>query len=371
MALIGVLQKEMVEQDKNLEDEVLMDGVSLASLLPGPVAVNTVGYVGYKLRGFSGALISMAAVIFPSFVLVLALAYLYARIGNVDQIQLWINMVIPAIVAIIVQVGINMGRKQLVAWQQFIIAVLAFSVVQFVGGFWATLLTLLTSGLIGLLLFRNSDIQSESSNERIHSSRKTFVSILILVAVVLMTAFLADSFLNAFPKMNVSLLGTFSGMSLTLFGGGYVIIPIIQETIVSELSWLSFDEFNTAIAVSQITPGPILISATFIGYKVASWPGAVFATIGIFLPSGLLMILCSHYLDLLKSSKTLTAVFKGLRPAIVGLVFSGALTIGIGMKESWLLVFAFVVTLFLALRFKLSAILLILVSVGVGLIGMI
>lgn len=371
MALIGVLQKEMVERDGKLEDEVLMDGVSLASLLPGPVAVNTVGYIGYQLRGFWGGLLSMAAVILPSFVLVLGLSFVYMEFGNVDQFQSAISLVMPAIVAIIVQVGVNMGRKHLHNWKQYIIAALAFTVLQIIGGFWATIGILITSGLLGYILFQEDQSSNKNANGDGNSNRSTYLGVLVLLGFTMAGAFLVDYIFTGGTKMNMNLLGTFSGMSLTLFGGGYVIIPIIQETIVSELSWLTLDEFNTAIAVSQITPGPILISATFIGYKVGSWPGAVFATIGIFLPSGLLMIVCSHYLGLLKNSRALMAIFKGLRPAIVGLVFSGALTTGVGIIGNVFSILAFVITLILALRFKFSAILLILTSVGVGLLGLI
>ncbi len=131
------------------------------------------------------------------------------------------------------------------------------------------------------------------------------------------------------------LMVAFSGMSLTLFGGGYVFIPAIQETVVQNLHWLSVREFTDGIAIGQITPGPILISATFIGYKVAGFWGALIATIAIFLPSGVLMIAGAHFLDKFKRSNLVTSIFMGLRPAVIGMIFAASFTIGHSIEINW------------------------------------
>ena len=170
-------------------------------------------------------------------------------------------------------------------------------------------------------------------------------------------------------QVNLQVFLTFTGMSLSLFGGGYVFIPIIQETVVTNLSWLTSNEFNTAIALSQITPGPILISAAFIGYKVAGIIGATLATIGIFLPSGLLIIASSNYLHQVSDSYQIKAIFKGLRPAIIGLIFSAGITIALEELTNPILLTSFVITAILALRFKLSTIWIMLASIILGLLG--
>ena len=103
-------------------------------------------------------------------------------------------------------------------------------------------------------------------------------------------------------RLQQKIMLTFSGMSLSLFGGGYVVIPAMQQVIVNSLNWLNQLEFTDAIAMGQITPGPIFISATFIGYKVAGFWGALNATISIFLPPGLLMIVCARFFDQIRNS---------------------------------------------------------------------
>ena len=155
------------------------------------------------------------------------------------------------------------------------------------------------------------------------------------------------------------LVFTFSGMSLTLFGGGYVVIPTIQKVIVDGLQWLNSREFADAIAMGQVTPGPIFISAAFIGYKVGGILGAITATIAIFFPPGFLMIFCSRFMDYIKQSKIITAVFKGLRPAVIGMIFSAAYTIGKGMELSWPSILIFLTVLVLSAKFKVNVVYLI------------
>jgi chromate transporter len=147
---------------------------------------------------------------------------------------------------------------------------------------------------------------------------------------------------------------TLSTISVTLFGGGYVIIPIMHDIIVSGLHWLSQKEFVDAIAMGQLTPGPIFISATFIGFKVGGFLGAITATLAIFIPSGLIMIIVSQFFDQIKNSKFITAAFKGLRPAIVGMILASAYTIGAGVPFSWFSLGVFMVVLFASLKYEVN-----------------
>lgn len=369
MALVAVLQKEIVDKDKNLKDHVLLDGISLASLLPGPVAVNVVGYVGNYLRGFWGAIVSMAAVIFPSFILVLGFSIFYFEFGSIDKFQKVVGYLIPAIIIIILTVGINMSRKQIHTWAQYVIGFVSLILFQWIGGIIITVGVIFTGGLLGYFLNYNKDEKNEVKPAlNIKLPKELLVgtgSILILLGACFLLIYIFGG--KAFFKLNSQLFLTFSGMSLSLFGGGYVFIPIIQETVVNQLNWLTSNEFNTAIAISQITPGPILISATFIGYKVAGIIGAIMATIGIFLPSGLVMVALSGYLKQISDSRQIKAVFKGLRPAIIGLIFSAGITIfrQSNLNASFLLIF--IITFILALKYKLSTIWVMLISIGLGL----
>jgi chromate transporter len=189
--------------------------------------------------------------------------------------------------------------------------------------------SIITGGVAGYFFYRGE--QSASVIDSVPSrfiTRKEMVTLAGILGVgslaLLGLAYGADQL-----GPSLALASVFSGMSLTLFGGGYVIIPIMQQAVVSDLGWVTLQEFNAAIGISQVTPGPILSSVTFIGYKMAGISGAVIATIAIFLPSAMLMLLLTHVHEKIKHLKAIGAIMMGIRAVVIGLIFSGAYTIGI------------------------------------------
>ena len=147
----------------------------------------------------------------------------------------------------------------------------------------------------------------------------------VMGVVIIAITFLLISFLWGEEAV---LLNTFSKVSLTLFGGGYVMIPVLHDLVVEQNQWLASSEFAQAIAFGQITPGPILVSATFVGYKVSGILGALVASVGIFLPSALLIILVGVFYQSISGLAVISKLFKGISPAIIGfIVFSISLII--------------------------------------------
>jgi chromate transporter len=145
-------------------------------------------------------------------------------------------------------------------------------------------------------------------------------------------------------------------MSVMLFGGGYVFIPLIQEIVVDGHHWLSAREFVDAIAISQIMPGPIVLSATFVGYKVAGLAGALAATIGIFGPPALIMLGASHVLERIKKSTLISAALAGIRPAVVGMIAAAAFTVGQTATVHWASLLIFVAALVALMRLRLGVV---------------
>jgi chromate transporter len=226
-------------------------------------------------------------------------------------------------------------------------------------------------GISGYLFYKKTfspDLETKPPKSDI-SVKNIIIGFIIVVVIALFVWFLPEIF-SGKNSEQASLIKdisiTFSGMSLTLFGGGYVIIPAIQEIVVDGLNWLTTKEFADAIAMGQITPGPIFISATFIGFKVGGLTGALAATLAIFFPPAFLMIFCSHFLDRIKQSKIITAVFKGLRPAVIGMIFAAAFTIGKGIELHWISILIFVAVLVSAIKFKVNVVYLI---PGSGILG--
>lgn len=326
MALISMIQKKVVEKDQMLDNATVLEGISLASVLPGPMAVNVVSFVGYQLGGWKGALLSVVAVILPSFVLMLLLSHFYFQYGDIPAMSHFFAGMLPAVAAIIVSVAIQMGRKNIVDIPQLLIAVIAAVMVFVSRSYLTTLVILLVSALAGYLVYYKNPLTTIAVPESLPrpAVKLPYPALLILVPVVVLLAWPGNA--GAIPLHRTIVL-TFSGMSLTQFGGGYVIIPAMQKIVVDGHRWLSAQAFADAIAMGQITPGPIFISATFIGYKLAGFWGALNATVAIFAPTAILTVICARFFDKISKSEVVKAVFKALRPAIIGMIASAGASI--------------------------------------------
>jgi chromate transporter len=357
MAMISVVEQEIVERRKLMRHEDMLDGISLATLLPGPVAVNLVTYVGYRLRGGFGALVSAVGAVLPSFVLIVALAIAYFRFGQVPAVSKLFMGFIPAMAAIILSAAWSMSRKAVTGWREGVIAIAAGAGLLAIGGFLSTLAIILGSGVLGWLWFRERPTAGAAPPSLPNAPRFNANALLITSAAPL----------AAFdPGLITQVFTVFAGMSVMLFGGGYVFIPLIQEIVVNGQGWVTAREFIDAIALGQITPGPILVSAAFIGLKVAGLAGAVAATIGIYLPPALLMVGSANVLDRIKRSRAIQAALKGVRPAVVGMIFAASYVVASTAAPVWISVAIFAAALYALLRFKLTPAWIIPVSGALG-----
>lgn len=374
MALISVVENLIVGRRKLLTHEDMLDGISLASVLPGPVATNVVAYVGYRLRGGFGALVSTVAVLLPSFILVVGLTIVYLQVGELPAVSKAFAGFIPAVAAIIINAAIRMTQKAIKVWQQITIAVVAAILLKFIGGFYITLAVMIASGVVGYLLFYNAkkaEVEHSQSTTIKPTETEKISTAKIAIAFAVLLVFLLLS-LIPLPFLGETSLAklfvTFSGMSLMLFGGGYVFIPLIQEVVVNGYGWLTPTEFSNAIAMGQITPGPISISAAFIGYVVKGILGAAVATVGIFFPPALLMVTCSHLLERIKKSLVIQSALQGIRPAVIGMIFTAALVLIQTAEYHWATLVILALSL-LAMRFgKIEVVLIIPIAGILGLL---
>lgn len=366
MSLVAIVQKQLVEVDKKLKEEDLLDGISLTSVLPGPVAVNTIAYVGYQLRGVPGAIAAFAGIILPSFFLVIFLSWLYFSYGNIPAVKNVFSGITPAITALIVTVAIGMTRKTIKLPAQWTICLLAALLLILVGGFAVTFLLIIVSGVAGAFLFRQSAEQALPGDEKIHFENKQLVISGVVLLLLLCTLLWGGQYPGA-PK-DVQILSTFSGISLTLFGGGYVVIPALHELFVENLNWLTSAEFADGIAIGQITPGPIFVTATFIGYKVAGVLGAFLATVAIFTPPAVLTVLLSRFVKILNQSSVVKAAMKGVRAAVIGMIFASAITIGQTITQSVVSAIIFAAIFIISLKYTISPVYLIIASGVAGFI---
>lgn len=332
MALVSVVKNTMVDKDRTLQHSVILEALSIGSLLPGPVAVNIVAYIGYSLKKTSGAIVSMIAILLPAVTAMLILSWLYFGFGwnqKIGGIMLYIT---GAVAAIIFATALQFYMKELRgSYIKTIMAIVATIAVLISNSFALTIVLLTAGGITGCLLKLNSDT-TKLNNAPLKWKSNGLTTLLWILLVVLLLLFLTGTYkLTHFIPTQIAII--FSGISLSLFGGGYVMIPIMQSLFVNELSWLTRQEFLDAIAFSQVTPGPILVSATFIGYKLYGFAGALLATVCIFTPSATLMILVSKIYNRINHLAMVKHILSGIKAIVIGLIAGAA--IKIGMQISW------------------------------------
>lgn len=371
MSLASMIETQLVEKRKWISNEDMLDGIALASLLPGPMAVNTVAYVGYRLRGGLGAFVSALAVLLPTTALMVVLADLYFRFGSLPEVERVFGGILPAVAAIVLTVCLRMAQKNIKTRSMWVALVVSILLVVFVPKAWKIFVTFGVVALYGFAgylahITRNRssskpkavDCEKKAPRLRLSSAR---VWGLLTLGIIGLLGIVPIPFP---PNGLASLMTTFSSMSLTLFGGGYVFIPMIQEIVVDRFGWVTSQEFIDGIALGQITPGPILISAAFIGQKVAGITGALLSTIAIFAPPATLMVLLAGMLDTIKNSPLIQSVLKGIRVAVIGLIFTAFVNIFImawpdhpqNLMPYALVAFIFIASLIAMHRFKVDVV---------------
>ncbi len=344
-ALVAIIRKRLVEQDKVLNDRLIMDSITLASILPGPLAVNITTYIGFYLKGWSGALLSMASVLLPSVLLMMLLAEFQSKFSEIGLVSVFLKGVMPVIAAIILSVAFKMSQKNIKTWWQGLVFLFALICAFIFKGYFVFLLAIVISGFAGFFLGEKKEPASTSVDMRAKvESAVIGVGIFALMFIV-MALILGEEAI---------LFNTFSKVSLTLFGGGYVMIPVLHDLVVEQNLWLSSSEFAQSIAFGQVTPGPILVSATYVGYKVSGVIGALVATVGIFLPSALLIILIGVFYQSIRGLSIISKLFLGISPAIIGfIVYSVSLIIPIG-ELNWFSGLAIFISVIAITRFKVN-----------------
>lgn len=339
MALISVVEDVFVRQLKWIEREDMLDGISLANVMPGPQAVNTVTYVGYRIAGWPGALVSFVAILTPTFVLVTGLTFLYFGVAqDLDWLQGFFKGIIPAVAAVIFSVVWRLRAKAVtenLGWALMTGAALALFLAPPASQLWVNLAALSMAGVLGSVFLRPPASALDTPSKRPSYTR---IALLVAVPLSLPVLYLSNPALdpNGLPQMAL----TFSGLSVMLFGGGYVFIPMIQGVVVDQQAWLTATQFTDAIAFSQTTPGPIMISTAFIGQKVMMEQsgalmgvfGGLVCTLAIFAPPALLIIAASELLDQIRSNQQVQGALRGIRAAVVGMIFVAGVVI---LKTAW------------------------------------
>jgi chromate transporter len=334
MIFIAVVSKSLTARGLASEEDIT-DAILVAQVLPGPVAVDMTVAIGYRLRGLAGAAVCWLGSVLPSFVVVTTLSILYMQYGTLPAIDRIFKAFPSAMVAIVAVAAYEMGRKQVKSTPQAIIgaaACLAIIVqsIFFKSAWWVTFGVVLAAGFAGWLLYRDS---GPKPSPAVRAPSKESAGKVRSVTPL--------GFVALFPALGAGLIWkiffTFAVMSVSLFGSGYVFIPIIKSQLVHSLHWLTEREFLAGLALTQITPGPILMTAAFVGVKIAGLPGALAGMLGMFVPPAILTLIAAHSLQTIKKSAVVAAALKGVRPAVVGMLLAAAIVVGESMPHDTVL----------------------------------
>jgi chromate transporter len=382
-----------VQQRKWFTERDFAETIALAQSLPGSSASNAATYIGFRLRGLKGALVATVGFILPAMLMMCGLAILYRHFRSLPRLNHVFNGFNAALVGVIVIAAWNIGWQTLTKPWQWYVAVLSVLAVSVFG--LTPIEVTLAAGLVGIVMdsyaeervqrFRRIAALRRRRRKRLREiEEKNFFG-------GYLTRALADErvrrashpnpttpalkneppaqaaepvapngpnstetepqetpirsrpavmFLAAMPILTkVSLLVALSSIFLRIgaasFGGGFVTLPLIEGEVVERYHWMAHQEFADATALAQVTPGPVLVVASFIGYRVAGTLGALFATVCVFLPSFVFTLVAGSSLRRFRANRQVQSFLRGVTPAVVGLLLSAALSIGRAGYYHW------------------------------------
>jgi chromate transporter len=311
IASVAIMEQEFVSKRKWLTHEHFMDLMAATNLVPGPNACEMAGLIGYQRAKWSGLVVAELAFIIPSVVISSLLAMLYVRFGNLPQVSAIFYGINPVIVALILFAIWRLGKRTLASYVPVVIFGLAILAV-ILGVNEAMII--FGAGLLGMVLTGLPKLKVKPFG------LISFIPILNLGLSGRLSSASSD---NILLKLFLLFLKTGS----LIFGSGLVLFAFIQSDIVDRLGWLTQQQLIDAIAVGQMTPGPVSSSAAFIGYLIAGWPGMLVASIGIFLPSFIIVSIIGPIIPKMRESLWLQAFLKGVNAAVLALMLSVGLTI--------------------------------------------
>jgi chromate transporter len=298
VAHIAIMEEEFVRRRKWLSREEFVDRVGAVNLLPGPTSTEMTIYLGYLRGGFPGLLVAGGSFILPSALMMAVFARIYLRYGALPQIAGLLAGVKPVVVVLIAQAVWSLGRTVLKSRELIVIAavVLGLAAMRV-----STLALLIGTGVAWIVANRFGPRAGTSQAASGVASA-------------------AGGLVTALAVTTAGVFVYFLKIGALLFGSGYVLLAALREDLVTRLHWVSESQLMDAVALSQATPGPFFTVATFLGYVLSGWKGALLATIGMFAPAFIYVAATAKVLPRLRKSPTASAFLDGVNTAAVALM---------------------------------------------------
>ncbi|MGI8906774.1 MAG: chromate efflux transporter [Candidatus Sumerlaeaceae bacterium] len=350
-AHISMMEHEVVRRRQWMTSQEFLDAIGAANLIPGPTSTELVLYIGWLRAGLRGLLVAGFCFITPAALLSILFAYLYVRYGTLPSLQPALHGIQAAVLAIIAAAGWQLARTaarnvSLVAIGCIVAAAAAFGLSEI----WA----LLIGGICGMLWLALHTKAAASKVTGVFVAAMVIMNPRTLIAAA--TASAASIPLHAAVTVPlVKLFLYFLMVGSVLYGSGYVLIAFLEGWLVNETHLLTRRQLLDAVAVGQFTPGPVSTTATFIGYLLYRWSGAVACTLGIFLPSFILVGLLSRYVPKLRSSSWTSHFLDSINAGAVGLILLVTARLGSENITNWRPAVIALASLTALLAFRLNA----------------
>lgn len=350
VALVGQMEQELVAKRGWLTKEQMREAIAVCQSLPGPLAIQVGVYASYLRGGFWGAWAGGWAFIFPNFVIVAALGALYVYLGDLQPVTAIFYGVSPAVIALILHSSYRLAKLGMEDWLQWAIAAACFVVTVIIQA--EVALLFISAGMIGILYYG-----------RIFRHPPSVTLGLAAFPALAQLAPIASG-----STLGKLLLFFLKAGSLT-FGSGLVIVPFLQQGLVQQYGWLDQRQFLIAVAVGMISPGPVVITATFVGYLVAGFWGSLVSTVGIFLPSFILVLVAAPTLARHRANPNIQGFVKGAYAAAIGTILGACILLGRIAIGDWLTAFIGVASLAVLFLWKVNNPILVAATAAVGLIA--
>ncbi len=358
-AMVAYIRKMAVEKKRWLDDQSARDGVALCQTIPGATAMQMSAYVGLRARGVAGAGASFIGFGLPAFLFMMILSALYVWTHTLPAVVSMFNGLQAIIVAVVANATLSFGKNSIKTWRNVINALIAAGLF---GLKVSPILVIIVAAFLGMILYDKQPLSPVvGTMQKAHAPKS-----LLLVLLVTAIGFTAFYFLD---RKLFDLATLMFRIDLFAFGGGFASVPLMYHEVVEARSWLDGKTLLDGIALGQVTPGPIVMTATFIGYLLKGPLGGLIATISVFLPSFMIVVATAPYFDRLRSLPYFKKVITGILCSFVGLLLT--VTVRFALNIPWDITRIFLSgAAFIALLLKVDILWVVLVGTVISLIAL-
>ncbi|NND31042.1 MAG: chromate efflux transporter [Saprospiraceae bacterium] len=325
-AHIAMMEDEVVKKRKWMTQEHFLDLVGATNLIPGPNSTEMTMHCGHERAGWTGLVVAGVCFIFPAVVITSIFAWLYQQYGAIPKVEPFIYGIKPAVIAIILHASFRLGKKAIKNMELALLG--SLTVIVSLAGL-NEIMALFGCGIVGLIIYQLK-------------KNKRAINCLAPVFLIQLTTSLKIGTLKIFL--------TFLKVGAILYGSGYVLFAFLDSELVAR-GWLTREVLIDSVAVGQMTPGPVLSTATFIGWQMNGVSGALAATIGIFLPSFFFVLILNPYIPKMRKSKMIGSFLDAVNVAAVALILAVCIKMGIEIFLDWRTIVIAILSVFMVFVF--------------------